>query len=114
MPGSAGHPFFDVIGILSQHNTRWALSKYEENQIVYSQGDPADSDFLRSYRQGEGYGHFPAWKGSRRCNPGTGRVLRRRSDDWDAAAIGYNYHNVDMRNHKDRDENISRFAPPGP
>src|SRR3984957_11785879 len=45
MPGSAGHPAFDVMGLLSQHNTRWALSKYEENQIVYSQGDPADSVF---------------------------------------------------------------------
>ena len=45
MPGNAGHPAFDVMGLLSQHNTRWALSKYEENQIVYSQGDPADSVF---------------------------------------------------------------------
>jgi CRP/FNR family cyclic AMP-dependent transcriptional regulator len=45
MPGSAGHPSFDVMGLLTQHNTRWALSKYEENQIVYSQGDPADSVF---------------------------------------------------------------------
>src|ERR1035438_6903383 len=33
------------MGLLTQHNTRWALSKYEENQIVYSQGDPADSVF---------------------------------------------------------------------
>jgi CRP/FNR family cyclic AMP-dependent transcriptional regulator len=45
MPGSAEHPPFDVMGVLAQHNTRWALSKYEENQIVYSQGDPADSVF---------------------------------------------------------------------
>jgi CRP/FNR family cyclic AMP-dependent transcriptional regulator len=29
----------------TQHNTRWTLAKYEENQIVYSQGDPADSVF---------------------------------------------------------------------
>src|ERR1700719_2838582 len=34
---------FDVMGLLTQHNTRWTLAKYEENQIVYSQGDPADS-----------------------------------------------------------------------
>jgi CRP/FNR family transcriptional regulator, cyclic AMP receptor protein len=36
---------FDVKGLLSQHNTRWTLSKYQENQIVYAQGDPADSVF---------------------------------------------------------------------
>jgi CRP/FNR family cyclic AMP-dependent transcriptional regulator len=45
MQANAGHPAFDVMGLLTQHNTRWALSKYEENQIVYSQGDPADSVF---------------------------------------------------------------------
>jgi len=45
MPGSAEHSSLDVMGLLTQHNTRWALSKYEENQIVYSQGDPADSVF---------------------------------------------------------------------
>jgi CRP/FNR family cyclic AMP-dependent transcriptional regulator len=45
MPGNAGHPSFDVMGLLTQYNTRWTLSKYEENQIVYSQDDPADSVF---------------------------------------------------------------------
>jgi Cyclic nucleotide-binding domain len=38
-------PSFDVMALLTQHNTRWALSKYQENQIVYSQGDAADSVF---------------------------------------------------------------------
>jgi CRP/FNR family cyclic AMP-dependent transcriptional regulator len=38
-------PSFDVMGLLTQHNTRWNLSKYQENKIVYSQGDPADSVF---------------------------------------------------------------------
>ena len=38
-------PSFDVMGLLTQHNTRWTLSKYKENQIVYAQGDPADSVF---------------------------------------------------------------------
>jgi CRP/FNR family transcriptional regulator, cyclic AMP receptor protein len=38
-------PSFDVMGLLTQHNTRWTLSNYQENQIVYSQGDPADSVF---------------------------------------------------------------------
>src|ERR1700676_257248 len=36
---------FDVMGLLTQHNTRWTLSNYQENQIVCSQGDPADSVF---------------------------------------------------------------------
>jgi CRP-like cAMP-binding protein len=36
---------FDVMGLLTQHNTRWALSDYADNQIVYSQGNPADSVF---------------------------------------------------------------------
>ncbi len=39
------HPSFDVMGLLTQHNTRWTLSKYKENQTVYSQGDSADSVF---------------------------------------------------------------------
>jgi len=39
------HASFDVMGLLSQHSARWTLSKYQENQIVYSQGDPADSVF---------------------------------------------------------------------
>jgi CRP-like cAMP-binding protein len=38
-------PSFDVMDLLTQHNTRWTVSKYRENQIVYSQGDPADSVF---------------------------------------------------------------------
>ena len=36
---------FDVMGLLTQHNMRSAVSKYKENQIVYSQGDPADLVF---------------------------------------------------------------------
>jgi CRP/FNR family transcriptional regulator, cyclic AMP receptor protein len=38
-------PSFDVMALLTQHNTRWSLSNYQENQIVYSQGDSADSVF---------------------------------------------------------------------
>ena len=38
-------PSFDVMGLLTQHNTRWTSSNYPKNQIVYSQGDPADSVF---------------------------------------------------------------------
>jgi CRP-like cAMP-binding protein len=45
MPKDAQRPTFDVMGLLTQHNTRWTLSNYQENQVVYSQGDPADSVF---------------------------------------------------------------------
>ena len=36
---------FDVIGLLAQHNARRNLVNYLENQIIYSQGDAADSIF---------------------------------------------------------------------
>jgi CRP/FNR family cyclic AMP-dependent transcriptional regulator len=39
---TASHSF-DVMGLLTQRNTRRALSNYRENQIIYAQGDPADS-----------------------------------------------------------------------
>jgi CRP/FNR family cyclic AMP-dependent transcriptional regulator len=45
MQANAERHSFDVMGLLTQHNTRWTLSKYKENQVVYSQGDPADSVF---------------------------------------------------------------------
>src|ERR1700728_4817137 len=45
MRSAAKHHSFDVMGLLTRHNKRWSLSKYQENQIVYSQGDPADSVF---------------------------------------------------------------------
>jgi CRP-like cAMP-binding protein len=33
------------MGLLTQQNTRWTSSNYQKNQIVYAQGDPADSVF---------------------------------------------------------------------
>jgi CRP/FNR family cyclic AMP-dependent transcriptional regulator len=45
MPRDEKHHSFDVMDLLTQHNARWTLSKYQENQTVYSQGDPADSIF---------------------------------------------------------------------
>ena len=45
MPKARKHGSFDVMGLLLRHNTRWTLSEYQENQIVYAQGDPADSVF---------------------------------------------------------------------
>ena len=41
---TASHSF-DVMGLLTHHSTRRALSNYEQNQIIYAQGDPADSVF---------------------------------------------------------------------
>ena len=38
-------PSFDVMGLLTQHNTRWTSLNYQENQIVYAQGAAADSVF---------------------------------------------------------------------
>jgi len=43
MQADAKHRSFDVMGLLTQHNTRWTLSNYKDNQIVYTQGEPADS-----------------------------------------------------------------------
>jgi CRP/FNR family transcriptional regulator, cyclic AMP receptor protein len=45
MQADAKHSSFDVMGLLTQHNTRWTLSNYKEEQIIYAQGDPADSVF---------------------------------------------------------------------
>jgi CRP-like cAMP-binding protein len=45
MQPDAKRSSFEVMGLLAQHNTRWSLSKCKENEIVYSQGDPADSLF---------------------------------------------------------------------
>jgi CRP/FNR family cyclic AMP-dependent transcriptional regulator len=39
------HPSIDVMGLLTQRNTRWTGSKYKEDQTLYAQGDPADSVF---------------------------------------------------------------------
>jgi CRP-like cAMP-binding protein len=36
---------FDVIGFLTQRGPKRTVSKYRANQILYSQGDPADSVF---------------------------------------------------------------------
>ena len=35
------------MGLLTRRNRRWRVSKYKENQIVYSQGDPAEFGLLR-------------------------------------------------------------------
>ena len=36
---------FDVMAFFAQQNMRWTASNYQKNQIVYSQGDSADSVF---------------------------------------------------------------------
>jgi CRP-like cAMP-binding protein len=39
------HPSFDVMKFLTRQTTGWTRSNYRANQIVYSQGNPADSVF---------------------------------------------------------------------
>ena len=41
----AKHHSLDVMGLLIQHNKRLTVLKYSEDQIVYTQGDPADCVF---------------------------------------------------------------------
>jgi len=45
MQAGTTHPSFDVMSLLTRQDTRCTVSTYEENQIVYSQGDPAHSVF---------------------------------------------------------------------
>src|SRR6202161_1175898 len=45
MPADAKHSSFDAMALLAQHKLRWTSSNYQEDQIVYAQGDPADSVF---------------------------------------------------------------------
>ena len=45
MQADTMHPSFDVMSLLTRQDTRCTVSTYEENQIVYSQGDPADLVF---------------------------------------------------------------------
>ena len=45
MPKSRKHISFDVMGLLTQHNTRLTSLNYQENQIVYAQGATANLVF---------------------------------------------------------------------
>jgi CRP/FNR family transcriptional regulator, cyclic AMP receptor protein len=45
MRANAKRHSFDVMGLLTKNNKRWTETKFAENQILYSQGDPADSVF---------------------------------------------------------------------
>ena len=44
-PKNRKHPPFDVMALITKHNKRWSLSKYDDSQTVYSQGNSADSVF---------------------------------------------------------------------
>jgi CRP/FNR family transcriptional regulator, cyclic AMP receptor protein len=45
MPKLANPASFDVLGFLTQRGPGRAVEKYHANQVLYSQGDPADSVF---------------------------------------------------------------------
>ena len=107
-------PSFDVMGLLTQHNTRWTLSNYQENQIVYTQGDPADSVFYIHRGKVKVAVVSKLGKESHRRNPGTGRILRRGSADRQTAAVGYNHHDVDMRDRAAGEGDCSPASASGP
>src|SRR5450631_1189445 len=69
--------------------------------------------FLRPQWQGQSYRHFREWEGSHRRNPGTGRILRRGSDDREASAPVYSHGNVDMRDYTAREAERSPPPPSG-
>jgi len=45
MQTAAKHPSFDVMGLFRQEPKGWSVSTYPKDQIVYAQGDPANSVF---------------------------------------------------------------------
>jgi hypothetical protein len=92
-------PSFDVMGLLTQHHTRWSLSKYKENQIVYAQGDPADSVFYIHTGQVKVTVVYTRGKEVVVAIRGPGRILRRRGAKWVSAASGDNHYNVVVRDH---------------
>ena len=99
------HHSFNVMGLLTQPNTRWKVSEYKEKQIVYAQGDPANSIFYVHTGQVKVTVISNLGEGSYRSNPRTTRILRRRSNEWCAAAFGFSHYNVAMRDYTARDAN---------
>jgi hypothetical protein len=115
MKRHAKRPSFDVMGLLTKHNTRWTVSKYKKDQIVYAQGDPADSVFY-IHRGKVKVAIVPKLgKEAIVAIRGPDEFLRRGSADWGAAAFGYNHHNIDMQDHKvDMRDHKVRACNPGP
>jgi hypothetical protein len=68
---------FDPKLFLAKVGDGRSFGKYRKDEIVFSQGDPADAVFLYPERQGEGRRGFRTGEGSRRGNSRTGRFLRR-------------------------------------
>ena len=106
---SRKHISFDVMGLLTQHNTRWTSIELSRKSNCLLAGRPSGFGFLHPHGQSQSYRRFQAWQGSHRRNPGTGRILRRGSTDWDTTALGYNHRNVDMRDHTVGEEDLVRL-----
>ena len=79
---------------LTQPNTRWKVSEYKEKQIVYAQGDPANSIFYVHTGQVKVTVISNLGKEAIVSNPRTTRILRRRSNEWCAAAFGFSHYNA--------------------
>ena len=90
---------FDPKVFLANVNGGRTESKYRKNQAVFSAGGSGRFGLLHPERQGQGHRRFRARQGSRRRNPGTGRILWRRLPDRPAAAHGDGYGNDGMRDH---------------
>src|SRR6266700_1025846 len=58
------------------------ISKYQKDQIAFSQGEVADAGFLHPARQDQTHRRFRARQGSSHCNPGTRSFLWRRMSEW--------------------------------
>ena len=66
-------PSFAVMDLLTKHNTRWTVSKYHENQIVYCAGRPSGFCFLHPQGQGQSFRRF--------CKSGKEVVVAIRGPD---------------------------------
>jgi len=98
---------FDPNVFLSKVNGGRAISDYRKDQIIYTQGDPADSVF---YIQ-SGKDRLRAGQGSRGRNSGNRRFLRGRVLDRTAAASGNRLRYDGMR---DRPNSKGRHHPRDP
>src|ERR1700731_1558934 len=88
---------FDPKVFLSKVNGGRTISDYRKDQIVYRQGDPADSVFFYSERQGQEDRRLRAGEGSRGRTSGNRRFLRRGMLGRRGAASGDGFRHDEMR-----------------
>ena len=59
---------FNTASFLARPGKGRTVTKYRKNQVVFSQGDPADAVYLSAEGKTEGHGGFGAGQGSCRFN----------------------------------------------